>query len=347
MILGYLKCGQKALEIYQQMQHEAVQPDTITFIGVINACASVMALEEGRHIHEQIKQCGSEWNIFVASSLVDVYAKCGSIEDAWKLFNSMATHDVVSWNAMILGFVQCGKAEKALDLFRQMQREGVQPVAVTFIGVLNACSDLQALEEGRHIHTQVVQSGCESDSFVSNSLVDIYSKCGSIEDAQRVFEMMPTHDVVSWIAMILGYVKCVKGRRASTDAIRRVDPDHVTFVRVINACASITALNDGRRIHEQIVQNGFESDVVMGNSLVDMYGKCGNMETAQSVSEDAHTQRVCLECHDSGIFKCGQGKFALEVKNATGGSAARFCHLCRCAKCMCQCDGTGRRQAHP
>ncbi len=320
MILGYLKCGQgqKALEIYQQMQHEAVQPDTITFIGVINACASVMALEEGRRIHEQIKQCGSEWNIFVASSLVDMYAKCGSIEDAWKLFNSMATHDVVSWNAMILGFVKCGKAQKAWDLFQEMQREGVQPVAVTFIGVLNACSDLCTLEEGRGIHTQGVQSSCESDSFDSNSLVDMYSKCGSIEDAQRAFEMMPTHDVVPWNAMILGYVKCGKGRRAlelyEQMQSEGVDPDHVTFVRVVNACASIMALNEGRRIHEQIVQNGFESDVIVGNSLVDMYAKCGNIQTAQSVFQRMPTHNVfAWNAMILGYFKCGQGKIALKV----------------------------------
>jgi pentatricopeptide repeat protein len=183
----------------------------------------------------------------------------------------------------------------------------VQPVAITFIGVLNACSDLCALEEGRRIHTQVVQSGCESDSFVSNSLVDMYSKCGSIEDAQRVFEMMPTHDVVSWNTMILGYVKCGKGPRAlelyEQMQSEGVDPNHVTFVRVVNACASIMALNEGRRIHEQIVQNGFESDVIVGNSLVDMYAKCANMETAQSVFQRMPTQQcVCLECHDSGIL---------------------------------------------
>jgi pentatricopeptide repeat protein len=99
------------------MQQEGVQPNSVTFAGVLNACASVVALEDGRCVHQQIVECGWDSNVFVANSLVDMYAKCGSIEDALRVFNKMSFHDVVSWNAMILGHVQFGQGQKALELF--------------------------------------------------------------------------------------------------------------------------------------------------------------------------------------------------------------------------------------
>jgi pentatricopeptide repeat protein len=153
------------------MQCEGVEPNSATFMGVLNVCASLAALEEGRTIHSQIIKCGLESDVFVSNSLVDMYAKCGSIEDAWKVFNRMPTHDVVSWSAIILGHVKCGHGLKALGLYQQMQQEGVKPVPVTFVGILNACASVAALEEERHFHEQITQSGCATDVFVGSSQV--------------------------------------------------------------------------------------------------------------------------------------------------------------------------------
>ncbi len=129
---------EKAMEIFQQMQEQGMSPDKFTFLPVLNACASLRALEQGRHAHEQIVKSCCESNVFVGTSLVDMYAKCGSLEDAWRVFNKMPSRNVVSWNVMILGHVKCGQGHKALELFQQMQHEGVQPSCVTFTGVLNA-----------------------------------------------------------------------------------------------------------------------------------------------------------------------------------------------------------------
>jgi pentatricopeptide repeat protein len=161
MILGHVKCGQdqKALELFRQMQQEGVLPDSVTFVGVLNACASLVALEEGRCAHEQIIQSGWDSDVFVGSSLVDMYAKCGSMEDAERVFYKMPSRNVVTWNAMILGHVKCGQGQKALELFRQMKQEGVPPDSVAFVGVLNACARVVALEEGRCAHEQIIQSG--------------------------------------------------------------------------------------------------------------------------------------------------------------------------------------------
>jgi pentatricopeptide repeat protein len=117
-------CGQwqKVLELFQEIQKEGVQPDLRTFVELLNACASVVALEEGRHAHRQIIEHGWDSDIIVGNSLIDMYSKCGSLEDACKVFESMASHDVITWNAMISGHVKCGEGQKALELFHQMER---------------------------------------------------------------------------------------------------------------------------------------------------------------------------------------------------------------------------------
>ncbi|CAK9269740.1 unnamed protein product [Sphagnum jensenii] len=344
---------------------------------VIKACAGLGALEDGRHVHKQLIQSGLESDVFVCNSLVDMYAKCGSIEDAWSVFNKMPSQDVVTWTVIILGHVKCGQGQKALELFRQMQQEGVQPDSVTFVGVLNACASMVAIEEGRCVHQQIIQRGLESNVFVASSLVDMYAKCGSIEEAQRVFYKMPSRNVVSWTAMILGHcgsiedawrvfnkmpsrnvvtwnamvlghVKCGQGQKAlelfrqmqqedvvtwtamilghvkcgegqkALELFRQmqqegVQPDPVTFVGVLNACASLIALEEGRCVHQQIVEYGWDSDVFVVNSLVDMYAKCGSIEDAWRVfnrmpSQDVVTWNAIL----GGCAMHGHGKEALK-----------------------------------
>jgi pentatricopeptide repeat protein len=320
MILGHVKCGQgqKALELYQQMQQEGVQPDSVTFVGVLNACASLAALKDGRLVHQQIVERGWDADVFVGNSLVDMYAKCGSMEDALRVFNKMPSRDVVTWTAMILGYVQCWQGQKALELFQQMQQEGVRPDSVTFVAVLNACASVIALEEGRSVHVQIIQNGLDSEVFVGSSLVDMYAKCGSIEEACRVFSKMPSRDVVTWNAMVLGHVKCGQGQKA-LELFRQmqqegVQPDSVTFVAALNACASVAALEEGRCVHHQIIQSCLESDVFVGSSLVDMYAKCGNIEDAWRVFNKMPSRNVVTwNAMVLGLVKCGQGQKALEL----------------------------------
>jgi pentatricopeptide repeat protein len=121
---------------------------------------------------------------------VDMYTKCGSIEDAWRVLHEMPSRNVVTWTAMILGPVQCGQWLKASELFRQMQQQGVRPNSVTFVGVLNVSVSMVAIKEGRCVRQQVIECRWDSDVFVANSLVYMYGKCGSMENAWRVFNKM-------------------------------------------------------------------------------------------------------------------------------------------------------------
>jgi pentatricopeptide repeat protein len=251
MIFGHVKCGEgeKALELFQQMQLDGMQPDPVTSVRMLNACASVAALEEGRCVHEQIIQSGCESDTFVGSSLVDMYVKCRSMEDAWRTFNKMPSQNGVTWNAMLLGHVKCGQGEKALELFRQMQQEEVQPDSVAFVGMLNACASAVTLEEGRCAHEKIIQSGFESDSFLGSSLVNMYVKCGSIEDARSVFNKMPSRNAVSWSAMHAGFAMHGHGNKALDQfewmCQEGVETDDITFISLLSACSHAGLVDEG------------------------------------------------------------------------------------------------------
>ncbi len=155
-------------------------------------------------------------------------------------------------------YVKAGQYEKMMELFQQMQQAGMSPNRFTFLPVLNACTSLRAIEEGRCVHEEIIQSGYESDVVVG--LIDMYAKCRNMEDAHRVFNRMPTQNVISWTSMIQGYVRCGEGKRALELFWQMqqegVEPNCVTFIGVLNACASVAALDKGRHVHQQIIQSG-------------------------------------------------------------------------------------------
>jgi len=167
----------------------------------------------------------------------------GSMEDAWSVFNKMPSWNVITWTAVIFGHVKCGQAQKALG---EMQQEGVQPNSVTFVGLLNACASMVALEEGRCAHEQIIQSGLELDVFVGNSLVDMYAKCGSMEDAWSVFNKLPSRNVVTWTAILGGCAMHGHGKEALKQFVQMcVEPNDGSFVCLLSACSHVGLVDEG------------------------------------------------------------------------------------------------------
>ncbi|KAJ7539199.1 hypothetical protein O6H91_11G081000 [Diphasiastrum complanatum] len=320
MISAYAICdkGEKALELYKQMKQENVVPNHVTILGVLKACTSIDALEEGRFVHAEVIRRGLDSNVSIANCLMDMYAKCGSIEDACSVFNVIQTPDVISWSAMILGYANCGMGKKGLVLFQQMQREKVEPNSASFVGTLKACSSIVALEEGRHVHGQAVLKSQDTNVLVASCLINLYAKSGSIEDACQVFSVMPSPNSVSWSAMVVGYVSCGQGLKAlqlfRQMLLEGIEMDKVTFVNILNACASVRALEDGRHVHTQAVRSGLDSDICVGNCLIDMYAKCGSIEDACRVFANMPTHNlVSWSSMILGFANCGQGVKALEL----------------------------------
>lgn len=225
---------------------ENVTPDRFTMITVLPACAHVGDLQQGKWIHECIIRNGFESDIFVATSLIDMYANCGRMEKARQLFNKMSEKNVVSWNTMIAGYTHNGPIKEALALFHQMQVADITPDSVTLVSVLSACAQSGALQHGKCMHDYILRKGFESEVSVGNALVAMYAKCGRIESAQVVFDKMSERNVVLWTAMIAGYAQS----GGSDEALRLfqqmqiagVMPDSVTVASVLPACAYLGAL---------------------------------------------------------------------------------------------------------
>ncbi|KAJ7522179.1 hypothetical protein O6H91_19G086300 [Diphasiastrum complanatum] len=320
MIAGYAQngLGKEALALYEQMKQEGMQPDNVTFVLLLKACASLAGLEQGRQLHSEIIKRGFQSDVVVGSTLVNMYAKCGCTEDARELFDNMSERDVVSWNAMITGYAQNGLGKEALALYEQMKQEGMQPDNVTFVLLLKACASLAGLEQGRQLHSEIIKRGFQSDVVVGRTLVNMYAKCGCTEDARELFDNTSERDVVSWNAMIAGYAQNGLGKEALAlyEQMKQegMHPDNVTLVLLLKACASLAALEQGKQLHSEIRKRGFQSDVVVGSTLVDMYAKCGCTEDARELFDNMSERNVVSwTAMIAGYAQNGLGKDALAL----------------------------------
>eukprot|EP01018_Ginkgo_biloba_P030280 Gb_21441 [translate_table: standard] len=286
MIRGYAsnEPWEEALALYCQMQQSGIQPDKFTYPFVLKACAGLLTLNHGKEIHNHIIRSGYDSDVFVGNALIDMYAKCRSIQNARQVFDKTSKRDIVSWNAIISGYAQNDHANDALELYGQMQLAGVKPNSITVVSVLPACAHLAALEQGKQIHDYVNRNGLLSNVSVGNALVDMYGKCESIEDARHVFDKMSKRDVVSWNAMITGYVQSGHSNEAlrifTQMQLAGVKPNAVTIPSILPACARLEALGHGKELHGYIVKCGFDSDVFVGSALIDMYAKCKSVDIA-------------------------------------------------------------------
>eukprot|EP01018_Ginkgo_biloba_P003196 Gb_11220 [translate_table: standard] len=332
MIAAYAKHGlyEEALKLFRQMRRTCVQPNQFTFASVLPACAN--SLEQGMEIHEEIIRCGFQSNVFVGNSLIDMYAKRGSIEKAHDVFYRMRQRDVVSWNTMIAAFTRHGFSEEALRLFHQMQRTGIQPDQFTFTSILPACANLAALEQGMEIHEEIIRSEFQYNVFVGNALVDMYAKCGSIETARNLFDKMHQRNTVSWNTMIGGYAMHGYGKEAlklfGLMQQSGMNPDYVTFVSVLFACCHAGLVDEGWQYFDCMRQDyhitpSMEHYVCM----VDLLGRAGRLDEAQDfickmpIQPDANVWRCLLgACRVHNNVNLGERVaellFELEPKNA-------------------------------
>eukprot|EP01018_Ginkgo_biloba_P034181 Gb_33061 [translate_table: standard] len=287
MIKGYVANGlcEEALSFYYQMQLAGIQPNNSTFPFVLKACAGLLALEKAKEIHDHVIRAGLESDVFVRNSLVAMYAKCGSTETARQLFDKMSQRTVVSWSALIAGYAQNGHANEALTLFYQMQLENVKPNWVTIVSVLPAFAASAGLQEDKGLHSYIIKSGFESDAVVATALIDMCGKCGNTEKARILFDQTNKRSIILWNVMIGGYANNGLCEEALTLYYQMqsagIQPDNFTFPFVLKACASLSALQEGKEIHDHAVRIGLESDVFVGNSLVGMYAKCGVIKASR------------------------------------------------------------------
>ncbi|KAJ6403822.1 hypothetical protein OIU84_012088 [Salix udensis] len=304
------------IHLYYQMINSSLVPDSYAIASVLKACGCHLALKEGREVHSQVLKLGLSSNRSIRVKLTELYGKCGAFEDARRVFDEMPERDVVAstvminyyfdhglvreatsvfslirikdtvcWTAMIDGLVRNGESNRALEVFRNMQREKVMPNEVTIVCVLSACSELGALQIGRWVHSYMDKHGIELNHFVGGALINMYSRCGDIDEAQRVFEQMKEKNVITYNSMIMGFALHGKSFEA-VELFRGLikqgfTPSSVTFVGVLNACSHGGLAELGFEIfHSMAKDYGIEPQIEHYGCMVDLLGRLGRLEEA-------------------------------------------------------------------
>ena len=291
---------EESIHCFEQMQQEGISPDAFAYVCILKTYANIGASEKGKEIHARIAVGEGliEKNVLVGTSLVDMYAKCGKLAKAQEMLDEILIRDVISWNVIITGYVQHGYGEEALMCYEQMQWEGLSPNVVTFVCILKACGLIRALDNGKHVHSRINGDGLlEQSILLGNALVDMYAKCGMYAKARKAHKELPVRNVVSWNALISGYTQqgqCHEALNCFEEMQGEgFTPHSVTYTCILNACGKVRAIEKGKQIHNEIVSRGLvDKDTVLGNALVDMYAKCGEVEKAQAVFDELQVKDV-------------------------------------------------------
>ncbi|KAK6162746.1 hypothetical protein DH2020_002587 [Rehmannia glutinosa] len=276
---------EQALHFYVQMLAEKVEPNAFTLSTVLKACTS----ESGKALHSHAHKLSIESDTYVRTALVDVYArggdvvsarklfdtmpeknlvsltamitgyaKNGDVDDARMLFDGMDERDVVCWNVMIDGYAQHGRPNEALILFRQMMKSRLKPNEATMLAVLSACGQVGALESGQWVHSYL---GCNATSInaqVGTALIDMYSKCGSLEDAKLVFD-------------------AIKDK----DAVVGLHPTDITFIGILSACAHAGLVSEGWDLFNTMKEKyGIQPKIEHYGCMVNLLGRAGKLDEA-------------------------------------------------------------------
>eukprot|EP01018_Ginkgo_biloba_P019470 Gb_05264 [translate_table: standard] len=266
----------EAIHILHLMDHTGIRPYDSIYASLLQDCVNHRLLPEGKQVHAHIIQTGFEPDIFLDTKLVILYAKCGGLIDARRLFEEMPKRNVVSWTAMIAAYAKYGYSEQALMLFYEMQRTGVQPNDFTFASVLPACANLATLEHGKKAHEDILKSGYESDVFVGSALIDMYVKCRSINDARKVFDRMPELDVVVWNTMIGGYAQNGYFHEALKLFEKMPERNVVSWTAMIAGYAQNGRVDDAEELFRKMPRQ----DLVSWNVMIAGYAQNGRLDEA-------------------------------------------------------------------
>ncbi|GMH15975.1 hypothetical protein Nepgr_017816 [Nepenthes gracilis] len=266
------------------------------YASLLQSCIAERAIEPGKQLHAQLCLSGQGLNVNLATKLVNLYCNCNALMYAHRLFDKIPKSNLFLWNVLIRGYAWEGPYENSLSLYYQMLDHALVPDNFTFPFVLKACSALSAIKQGRDIHEHVIRTKWENDVFVGAALIDMYSKCGCVRDAQCVFDKIVKRDVVLWNSMLAAYSQNGQPDESlslcNKMAFAGVRPTVATLVTVISAAADIAALPQGREIHGFSWRQGFVHQDKVKTALVDMYAKSGSLKVARSLFEQLQDKRV-------------------------------------------------------
>lgn len=296
MITAYSQNGlaEDALLMFPEMLRIGLKPNQFTFSSLVKAAATRVGDRHGKQIHALCFKFGYSGNVYVGSALVDMYARCGSVDEAVLVFKDLSIKNEVSWNSLIAEYARKSQAELALKTFRNMQKEDYKATDFTYSSILNACASTGSLEQGKWIHAHLVKSGRHLTAFVGHTLIDMYGKSGSIEDARKVFDRLRSKDIVSWNSLITAFAQHGLGREA-TDQFElllksNIRPNQITFVSVLTACSHSGLVDEGHRYFELMKEFNIEPDISHYVTMVDLLGRAGLMDRAEKFIQEMPIQ---------------------------------------------------------
>lgn len=308
----------EAFSLFFRMQDERLRPNRVTFLSLLKAFTNPNDLEGGKRVHDLIFERRLESDVRVGTALICMYFRCGSPQDAYRVFRGIQNRDIVVWNAMIEGYCQAGLREKALETFKVMRDERIQPDMATYLSILKSCNEPAHLDEGKHLHEVIIESGLELSVRIQTALVQMYCKCGSLVAARRVFDKLPRKDVGLWTTMIAGYAQANHSVEAFErfEAMRKagMHPNKITFLALLKACTRPEFLQKGKWLHGHIQLAGYESDEKVGTALINAYSKCRSLLDARKVFDNLRTKNVISwTALIAGYAHNGRAEEALEL----------------------------------
>lgn len=269
---------------------------------IVNPCGTAHSSSDSNWVLSKLSKCGRvddarklfdsmpvrdecSWN-----TMIGAYSNSGRLNEAKKLFDESPTRSCITWSSLISGYCRHGCDVEALELFWEMQFERERPNQFTWGSVLRVCSMYALLEKGKQIHAHAIKTQFDSNVFVVTGLVDMYAKCKCILEAEYLFELAPDKKShVLWTAMVTGYSQNGHGHKA-IECFRDmrgegVECNQFTFPSILTACGSMKSHSFGEQVHGCIVHSGFGANVFVGSALVDMYSKCGDLKNARMMLE--------------------------------------------------------------
>ncbi|KAF3437750.1 hypothetical protein FNV43_RR20506 [Rhamnella rubrinervis] len=326
IIRGYLDGNhpKEAVLIYSHVRSKG-GVDSYTLQFAIKACVLMQAILEGKQMHGQCFKLGFASEIIVQTVLLSMYSLFGELACMQQVFDETPHRDLVMWNSILAAYAQNNFPYQTLAFTRAMVSSGVRLNGVSLVSVLSSCSSLKAIQEGKEIHGYVIRNLIYMDVILYNAFINMYSKCGSLSNAERIFQMMPIRNVVSWTSMIDGYrynnclieaIHLFKGLECENIRL-----DEVTMLCIISMCAKPGSFELVDWIDHHVEKNGIgKGSITISNALMDMHAKCGNIQKAcQIFNGIVEKTLVSWTTIIHGLAMNGQGKPAF----------LRFCQMQR------------------
>ncbi|RAL50188.1 hypothetical protein DM860_007862 [Cuscuta australis] len=271
--------------VYQMLSSHDARPDFYTFPPILKTCRNV---SDGTKIHCLVSKLGLEWDVFIAASLVHMYCRFDVFDCAIMIFNDMPFRDMGCWNAAISGFCQKGNAVGALSILQKMRSVGVKMDGITLATVLPICVQQNDIRCGMLIHAYALKHGLDWEIYVSNALINMYAKFGELGHAEKIFNQMAAKDLITWNSMVAAYEQNDHPNKAiecfSVMQLNGFQPDLLSLVSLTSSIAQTKIFRYSTSIHGFILRRCWiPEDVVLGNTVVDMYAKMGYVDYALEV----------------------------------------------------------------